>query len=359
MMRFLVCAVLFVCSCGRIESAEVLENTKAAARAEDFTIRRSPDLSRTIPRDTLRQVREFGDSLSFARISGIHNLGDRLLVMDQLLNHHLVLIDLANGDLKYFGRHGEGPGEFRTPTSMSASVARDQMWLYDFQNRRFSLFDLRAAEPILLRTMQGATSTTPLEALVGEPIIFNTLSASSVLALADREAPTRIQPLDLGLPFDSATTPNHTARRLVNRTFLAQAPEADRVALVYQFTNRIDIISRDARHLLTVYGPREGRASYRIEGDRFFWNDDNVMVYRGVAATGSYLYLLYCGCELRSEEGPSVVHVFDWDGRFQREVALGHAVSAITVSADDRSLFGAVESEAPFVVEWSLHDIAS
>lgn len=149
------------------------------------------------------------------------------------------------------------------------------------------------------------------------------------------------------------------ARRLLNRTFMGSSPDGERFAIAYQFAPRVEIVSRNEEHLATAIGPREGHPSYRMQRDRFFWNDDNVSLYTGVAASDRHIYVLYCGCRFAAEQEMRAVHVFDWDGNFVKELAFDRPVNTIAVTRDDRLLYGAVDEPHPSIVEWRLTGAAT
>jgi len=342
--------------CGRSEPAPPRVAVEAAARDGGFAVRRSDPLDATsAPRDTLRVQRVLGDSLSFARIVKLYHQPGRLLVLDDLLSYHMASVDLRNGAIRHFGKNGEGPGEFRVPFSASfVDNEPGNVWIYDFQLNRFSLIDLSAKEPSLKRTTPGPTGLRLLDPVVSNGVVSNVLSPDGVLAITSMDTPSRHRLMSLGTPFDSVAHPPQIARRLLNRTFMSPSPDRERLAIAYQFTNRIEIVSKDGRHLVSAIGPREGRASYRMERNRFFWNDDNVALYSGIAASERHIYVLYCGCRFGDEQVVTRMHVFDWDGRFVQEFAFDRPVGPIAVAADDSALFGFAEEPYPSIVEWKL-----
>jgi hypothetical protein len=348
--------VLGLIGCGRSEPDPPKVAVEAAARGGGFAVRRSERLDATsAPRDTLRVQRVLGDSLSFARVVKLYHQPGRLLALDDLLSYHMASIDLRDGAVRHFGKNGEGPGEFRAP--FSASFVENEpgnVWIYDFQLNRFSLIDLSGDEPSLKRTTPGPTGLRLLDPVVSNGVVSNVLSSDGVFAITSTDTPSRHRLMSLGTPFDSAAHPAQIARRLLNRTYMSPSPDRKRLAIAYQFTNRLEIVLKDGRHLVTAIGPREGRPSYRLERNRFFWNDDNVALYAGIAASERHIYLLYCGCRFADEQIVTRLHVFDWDGRFVREFAFDRHVGAIAVAPDDSALFGFADEPYPSIVEWKL-----
>jgi hypothetical protein len=328
---------------------------EVAARDTGFAVHRTETLgAEQPPSDTLRVQRLLGDSLAFARVVKLYHRPGRLLVLDGLLSYHLALVELGDGTVRHFGRDGDGPGEFRVPFSASFTDQRSsEVWIYDFQLNRFSLLDLSGTEPTLRRTTGGPGGIRLLDPVFSGDVVSNVLAPKGTLAVGGREEPQSLRVIDLGTPFDPVLHPSPLARRLLSRTVMSASPDGTSVAIAYQFANRLEIAARDGRHLASARGPREGNPSYRLEGGRFFWNDDNVSLYTGATASEHHVYLLYCGCRFADEQRMTRVHVFDWKGRFVRELAFDRPVGALAVSADDSALFGFVEDTHPSIAEWN------
>lgn len=337
-------------------AAATLGEVEPALRAPGYAILKAPPPGRGAPMDTLRIHRSFGDSLAFARVVKLfHTPGGRVLGLDQLLSYHLSTVNLADGTLQHFGRHGEGPWEFREPFSVSFRNGLSETWIYDFALNRFSVLDLSGSEPAYRKTYPGPTGVRLLDPVVGEQLVSNILSPRASLLIGAPGTREGHRLVDLGLPFDSIAHPSPVARRLLNRTFMASSPDGSKLAIAYQFTNRIDIVTIGGTLLTTILGPRAGHASYRLENGRFFWNDDNVSLYTGATASSRYIYVSVCGCRFDKEQEVRSIHVFDWNGSFVQEIAFDRPVSALAVTADDRSLFGFVEEPYPMIAEWELY----
>lgn len=334
-------------------------STVTATLAANYARHEAPALhERTEPHDTLKVRREFGDSLSFARVVKIYHRDGHLLALDQLLSYHLATIDLSDGSTKHFGRHGEGPGEFRVPFSASFVQDTDHAWVYDFELNRFSLLDLGGDEPKLLRTKAGPREIQLLDPVLSNGLISNTLSAdASLLIAADGSDGGASRIVNLRSPFDAVDHPDPLARRLLSRTFLSPSPDGSRVALAYQFANQIEILTSAGVHLSTSSGPRDANPSYRFQAGRFFWNDDNVSLYGGITTSDRHIYVLYCGCRFSGEQTMWRIHIFDWEGAFIGEIAVDRPISSLTVARDDSRLWAFVEEPHPAIVEWSGPDI--
>ena len=307
--------------------------------------------------DTLRMARSLGDSAVFARISSLRVIGDRLLATDRMMGEHLVVLDRATGAVRRrAGRNGEGPGEFRDPFwAIPASDASPSAWIYDFQNRRLTRFDLEGdAPPATWPTRAlnvGLALTSPFWTRRG--MVSGGLFPDFTLLMMD-SAGTPRERVVLEPPFGERQMRSLDGRIMLNRSFLAVPPSGERMAVVYQFAPRIDFLTPDGERYGTIRGPRPSRASFGMQAKRFVWKQDNEMAYWGAYATDRFLYLLWCGCRIDEERLPSMVHVFRWNGEFVRELALDREVMELAVSPDDAVLYAGVELPYPAVGEWHL-----
>lgn len=343
-------------ACGR-DAPRGPVHTAAVEAATPAAMVQARPLANAAPTDTLRLVQTFGDSLEFAHITGVYPLRDRLLVTDALMNYQLAVVRPADGAVTaHFGRRGQGPGEFGSITSVTP-VGRggDEVWIYDFEHRRFSRFRIRdASSPELRETVQSAVAASLLEPqLVDGQIVSNVLSHEYTLLISD-PAGRSARRIAAEPPFGPEQMPNVAGRRLMNRTYMARDPRSGRLAILYQFTNRLEIFGPDGKRLLIASGPRATRTSTRVANNRFFWQPDNVMTYAGLAASSRFVYALYCGCVMRDNELPTRLHVFGWDGRFVREVAFDRPVSSLHVPEGDSIVYAAMSEPYPAVGRWVL-----
>jgi len=309
------------------------------------------------PGEVLRMGRSFGDSTRFARISSLRVIGDRLLVTDRVMSKHLAVIDLGSGAIRWQdGREGQGPGEFRDPFwAIPAGTRPPSAWIYDFQNRRLTKIDLDAPGP------SRGWESRPLDVGLGmfsptftrTGMVANGLFPDFTLLLMDSAGAPRAR-VATELPFGPREMRDPNGRMLLNRSFLAVQPSGGRMALVYQFRPRIDFFTTAGELYGRVEGPRATKASYRMAGRRFLWNDDNQMANWGTYATERYVYVLFCGCRIDEERLPSVVQVYGWNGDLVREFALDRQVLEFAVSPDDRFLYAGTTEPYPTVGEWRL-----
>jgi len=280
-----------------------------------------------------------------------------LFVADVVMSPHLILIDLETGEIRNrFGANGFGPGEFRSPNWISPHPDDPSLaWIFDPSTHRMALVDPDAPRQDATLTQFTLQVGMPIDrpVWIGRRLLSGGLFPDFTLVLMDEQG-VPIERIAANPPYTAAEISHTVGRALLNRNFTAPAPSRERIALVYQYSSRVDFFTSAGEHYGTVNGPRATRASYRIWNDRFFWEADNEMAYWSVTATDRYVYALFCGCRFEDEEVPTVMHVFDWSGNFVGEFELGVPVTAIEVTNDDRTLYGAIQDPFPRFGEWAL-----
>lgn len=317
-----------------------------------------PKLAKDEPRDTLVMQRTFGDSSTFGLVSTVRAIGDYVVVGDRFVSPHLAIYRRSTGELHTrLGRDGQGPGEFKDPAGTFV-VSEDpaQVWVYDFQNRRFTLIGLDASGEAMIKEELplnvGASLENPV--WINGRIVSNGLFPDYTLLVADSSGKP-ISRVIAGPPVikDVAHVPG---ARQANRNFLAVDPNGQRFALAYQFASRIDFFDAEGGRYGSVNGPRETSARYHIDQNgRFQWEPDNEAAYWIADATENYVYALFCGCEIvEGNELPTRLHIFKWNGDFVGELAFDRPLSAFSVSRDDTVIYGAYEDPYPGLGEWRL-----
>lgn len=321
---------------------------------------RVPSLSSAdMPRETLRMGRQFGDSTSFGLVSGIQPVGQYLVLTDRLMSQHIAVVDRETGAITArFGRHGKGPKEFLDPSWVLADPeSPGRVWIYDFQNRRFTRVRLNASPDSTFGELFPIRAGQALErpVITDRHVISNGLFADYSLLMMDA-AGKPLSRLVANPPFSTTEIENWTGRRLLNRSFLAVNPSRTRLALAYQWKSRIDFFDINGARLGSIAGPRQTTAKYRVQNDRFFWDPEGEMAYTAIRATERYVYAAFCGCpEMKGEEQvPDRLHIFRWNGDFVAEVGLDRKIFEFNVTEDDQVLYASVSEPYPFVGEWRM-----
>lgn len=309
--------------------------------------------------DSLTTPRLLGDSSAFNRISSLRVFGRRLLVTDAASAEHLIVVDRFSGAVENrFGRHGEGPGEFRDPRWTHHHAADANLaWVYDYSLRRLALvrLDVNVRDRLVrtLRLDQGPYMSEPV--LLGGRFVSNGYFVSHTLTVADTQWSSLTHFAGESLAIATGADPMFRTR--LNRTRTAVDPAHSRLVLVFQSANRIDIFDSELRHRGSVTGPRDVKLGLRTietpRGPTTRWSDENELAYVGADATNELIFALFCG-DCGAGALPRRVHVFTWEGRFVTELVLDRAVETIAVSADGLTLYGSIDEPYPAIAAWAL-----
>ncbi|MGQ0560482.1 MAG: BF3164 family lipoprotein [Gemmatimonadota bacterium] len=325
---------------------------------------KSPTMRRTLadtdnaePR-TLHRVRLFGDSSTFGRVAAVGLFGPYLVVLDRLTSPHLLVLEYHSGKLlRRFGKHGRGPKEFQGPDWLFPVTGKPlHALVYYFNQRRVTEIDLAANDPDRTVVSQnslnyGVTIDRPV--FGDSTIVTGGLFPGYSLLILDRQS-GKAERVKGEPPFSGSRISLPIAKRLLNRSFLVYAPDLSRVALVYQFTPKVDLFTFNGQHYASAKGPRQTVPKYHIADGRFFWDAGNQMAYSSAAADHNYIYAVYSGCKLEQACPDSRLHVFNWSGKFVAELTFDSEVFSINVSPDGMHLFGGIEDPYPRVAEYRL-----
>jgi hypothetical protein len=309
------------------------------------------------PADTVvaEVVRKLGDETTFFRPTVIGVIGEQLIVADPGADTLVVVIDRRSGNvLRRIGRRGQGPGEFIDPRWFAAADSNGaRFWVYDFQLRRLTLLDPSAPpRKEYIRSLNVNNGASLLgTVIVGERIWANGLFDDYSLAVMDSVGHVHRR-VDLGVPFPATAMPASVGRRQLNRTFMAQDPYGRRLALLYQWINRADLVETASGGAVTARGPTDTRVEFFIRDNRFFIRDTvSQMAYVGAAATRTSVFGLHCGCASFSTATLSL-HQWDWSGTLVRVMRLPVRARALAVSPDNEILL-LVDDPEPHIVQVS------
>ena len=348
------------CRCGREARSQPMyhppiENVPDAPWAPVHNPKLGPGVR---PADTLRLGRTLADTLSLGFVTALGQAGGHLVVADQFADPHLAVIELATELVEgRLGRHGKGPREFDVPYALDvASHDPPTVWVYDFGNQRFTLLaeDARGVwhVSVVLGLDVGAQLTEPVWLGVG--IISNGLLLDHTLLYLD-SAGVPQRRVRGAPPFGPAQMSAPHGRFQLNVNHMAVRPARDRIAIAYQYANRLDFFVASGRRVQSVEGPRAIRVRYGLDpqSGRLLFGRDSERAYVALRATGDRVYALYCG-RCSRDEPPSVLHVFRWTGEFEREVAIVPGTWAFTLTADGSQLIGSYEEAdgTPRIGEW-------
>ncbi|HEY0019283.1 MAG TPA: BF3164 family lipoprotein [Longimicrobium sp.] len=318
-----------------------------ASVANAFT-RNTPSV-RGEPGDTMRMLRALGDTNSFGGIDRIVAVDDRLLVLDYLMDPHIAVVDVPSGRVvEQFGRNGAGPKEFKRPHWAFRAENPGEVWVFDPGNLRLSLIDLDADADHRIKRSMPVPPEAPVESptWIGGSLVGNGVFPDYTLLVMDTRG-TPVRRIAAAPPFSYRQVEHWVGLGILNRSFFAHQPSGGRIAIAYQWADRLDFFSADGGFLGTARGPRTTRPSYRIQDGKFFWNEETEMAYWAVAASDQHVLALHAGPapDKPFEHFPSKLHVFTWGGEFVRELAFDRPVYGVAVAPDGRTLYAPYNEE--------------
>ena len=323
--------------------------------------------SSSVRRDSLRVIRMLGGSDSFGRIAGIFDPGGSyLLVVDALMDPHIAILDRDDGTVvSRFGRHGDGPGEFRSPGDFFRSSwdAREP-WILDFSRARISRVQVgdggegQVVEQVHLRV----DGQIEFPAWVGDTLVATSLTNDATLVFLGRHGEA-LSSVWVEEPFDEAAMPHSAGRYMLNRATMGVHPTGDRIALGYYSSTAFVILDRHGRPERTFHGPKSIEPKFHLRDNRFFWDDGSQFAYSQIFATDQYVIGHFCPCEMRFPVNgvmplrivDSELHVFTWEGALVAEYYLPSGlIGPMAMGVDGATIYGSLDDPYPHVVEFEL-----
>lgn len=304
-----------------------------------------------------------GDYLG--RPSRVEQIGTSLLVLDDLGSSAVHFVSAFDGrHVRSQGRRGNGPGEFRSAWSI-ARVPHDTRgaWVFDVQISRLTRVDAvperePTSDPPMITLSGGPNPTQPIW-ITDSLLVTPNFSGDARLAYYGRDG--RFLRAAGPAPSDNRGTPVGVLQQAwMGR--LAARPAGDRLVLATQYADQLEIYSVDGALVKKVRGPFHFDPLFKVanaDGMPTMTFDDGVrMGYSDVIATDDRIYALFSGRTREAYGGNSpfgrYVHVYDWEGRLQRILELDTDVISISLSSDQRALFGIAEVPEPVIMTFSL-----
>lgn len=294
----------------------------------------------------------------------------RLVLLDQSAPM-VHVFRLPSGErIRSFGNEGEGPGEFRSATTVQGDPRQPgAFWVFDMGLNRMTRFRLghdslpSVAEVVNLHGGWGLhfqpvwlSDTT----LVGSGIYLR--HPNIRLLVADRAGrPTRTigtlpeHPGGSGIP-SSVLQHAYEARMAVH-------PDRTLIAVGTRHADRLEIYRPDGTLVRQVTGPAGFipvfEVNQRAQGASMATGDDLRVGYLDLTATRDHLFALFSGNTRGEARGRTYfgkeVHVYDWSGDRIATLALDEWAFSITVdTAGPGFLYAVRHDPAPNLARYTL-----
>jgi hypothetical protein len=273
-----------------------------------------------------------------------------IFVLDAASDSVLHQFRLEDGALyQSLGRRGRGPGEFRGAWSLSADRESGDAWVYDISLARLTRIvvppgDQRPAYagPSIQLTA-GGTGTDAVW-LDSARLLVPGFYRDARVAILDGSG-RRVSGIGPSFTHWSTAYPQVTQARV------ELAPDGRLAVLANRHLASIELIDVERGTTTTVRAPVDLPSGSGPPGLA-------AVAYVDVTVTATSIYGLFSGrAAARSGQRASFgdcIHVYGWDGTFQRRLRLDGDVIAIAVAEDESALYALRHEPRPALVRFDL-----
>ncbi|MFQ5890611.1 MAG: BF3164 family lipoprotein [Gemmatimonadota bacterium] len=303
----------------------------------------------------------------FALPTAIAVVEDHLVLVDRFGEHVVHVLSRATGEIMdSFGRHGEGPGEFKVAYSIDPVPGEEPVfWIFDAGLQRLTCVRLHDADrrerpwesPILELHARG-TVTNPV--WVSDDALIS-LGFFLEGRLAKLDAAGNVTAMLGSLPEADREVPPNVLLHAYQGT-MKPSPDRSRLAVVTRHAGFVEIYGAGGELVNRTGGPFPFEPRFEVkpgpEGPVMGSGRDLRFGYLDVATTGDRIYALFSG---RTREGfpgranyGEYVHLFNWSGEFEGALRLDAEAIAIAVDAEKRRLYAVRHLPQPGVLAYRL-----
>jgi len=273
-----------------------------------------------------------------------------IFVLDAASDSVLHQFRLEDGALvQSLGRRGRGPGEFRGAWSISYDRQSGDAWIYDISLARLTRIVVPRGDPRPAsagRSIQLAAEGTGTDAvwLDSARLLVPGFYRDARVAILDGSG-RRVA--GIGPSF----THWSTAYPQVSQARVALQPDGHLAVLANRHLASIELMDLERATTTTVQGPV---ALPRGSGPPGL----DAVAYVDVTVTATSIFGLFSGRRVagsgqRASFG-DCIHVFGWDGTFERGLRLDGDVIAIAVSEDGSAIYALRHEPRPALVRFDL-----
>ena len=293
-------------------------------------------------------------------------VGQHVVIADLFSDSAFHAVSTENGQFFMFGRRGSGPGEFQRVSNLDpVRGSDDQFWVYDARLNRMTLMstsvidvDQDDEDPRILNFQSPAVITGPL--WIDSSTILS-LGFFSIGRMAVFDSNGILQrTVGSDPPLQSEEPP--TVAQQAYLAALAPHPSRSKLVSATRYTSLLEIFNGDGSTSSYVDGPLQIDLNFSVHstvrGPAIAFGSDARVGYLDVSATNDYIYALFSG---RTDEGfpgntnkGRFVHIFDWDGQFERALELDADVFTIVVDSVDRFLYATQHNPEPALLRFEI-----
>lgn len=287
---------------------------------------------------------------------------DNVVVVNELFDPDFTfkLVNLESGEIKKFGKRGEGPNELISDGGYFLMDHKNhQLIIGDgFFNYAYRVEDLFKDQPVPVKSFRVNANDDRFfgHRVMAEEVVFG----SSYLK--------RFASYDIkGEVFETYEEyPGGEVQALAHQAYFLAHPNQFRFAYGMRVYPEFGLIKKENSEVKIEkwnWGGETFLVEQKADGTRASVGSmDDELHFFSTAGGNNSMFFLYSGVKLRQEDGqvkktgllPQIVYQLDWDGNPKAILDLGQVVKAIAVDPDENFLFAATGEENPELLVYKL-----
>lgn len=296
--------------------------------------------------------------------------GNYLVIGDDLADSLILVLERSSGRVVgRTARSGEGPGEAKSVYEIQVASDPDDsgptFWIFDVALRRLTEFRVSERVPTVApidgRIVRLDVNGTPTSALWldDDRIVSLGFYQLGRLAYFDRQGENAAfrGPLPPNPDSFPATVLQHAYQGS-----MSIKPDHSQMVVVTRHASQLEFYNTHGEMLRRVDGPFPFTPQVGVaagtRGPVMSSGGDLRFGYIAVTSTDDHVYALFSGRTRSGYPGQAnygeYVHVFDWDGRFDRALRLQEPAISVAVTTDDSVLYAVSELPRPSVIVYPL-----
>lgn len=250
---------------------------------------------------------------------------------------------------------GNGPNEVRTP--FSTGIRANELWAHDVFLKKVVTLENSIGQIDSLRFKEFFLSENySSSSMIGEKTLLgtgnsNTGSKVQMIDLETGEVTREFGEFE-NIPDEMPTE----VLKQVYQSFVFAKPTGDKFALIYRFTDAIELFDLSSGENLVIHGPEKIEIAYNIarvgENQSFMERTNETrQAFMGGAVTDRYIYALYSGGLIKGSASQlgKHIYVYDWAGKPVKKINLDTEILSFAVASDDKTIY-AFDTDAGFVL---------
>lgn len=307
-------------------------------------------------------------SLEMARPRELLVKESTLFLEDEKLEHFVHIVDVNKMSLlRSNGVKGKGPGELISIYG-AIDLHNEDLWFYDGKLSKYVGYHTDSL-------LNGKATYRPItnEVRIDPNLeLFNVswLSDSVIIGYGFSENNFKFTLIDIKndsishfgeLPPNPDNIPNRIHKQAYDGIFKVQ-PKGDKIAFVSLYTDLVEIHDFSKNSTVRLKTNYDFAPLFEIvDGNKFLvmgLSGETRLGYRSLYVTEKKIYALFSGQtmdESRIEKNISI-HIFNWNGEFEKSIKLDRSAASIAVDENDLFLYSVIDSEIPTILKYKLTD---